>query len=94
MRVRTSLDAEEDIREVFDYIARDSIQNANAVADRIFEAIDDLSEFGRRGRRGAVEGTLERVVPRTGCVLIYHVYDDEVLILRVWRSARGAPRPA
>lgn len=53
MKVRTSLDAEEDIQKVFDYIARDSIQNANAVADRIFQAIDDLAEFEGRGRREA-----------------------------------------
>lgn len=91
MKVRTSLDAEDDIQEVFDYIARDSIPNANAVADRVFQAIDDLAKFEGRGRKGAVKGTLERVVPRTGCVLIYRVGPDEVLILRVWRSARGSP---
>ncbi len=93
MKVRTSRDAEEDVQEVFDYIARESIQNANAVADRIFDAIDDLAESGRRGRRGAIEGTLERVVAHTGCVLIYRVEGNDVVILRVWRSARGAPRP-
>ena len=94
MKVRTSLDAEEDIQEVFDYIARDSIRNANAVADRIFQAIDDLADFGGRGRKGTVRGTLERVVARTGCVLIYRIEENEVVILRVWRSARGVPRPA
>jgi len=92
MKVRTSPDAEEDIREVFDYIARDSPQNAHVVAGRIIEAIDDLAVFEGRGRKGEVDGTLERVVPRTGCVVIYRVTEDEVLILRVWRSARGAAR--
>ncbi len=92
MRVRTSPEAEEDIREVFDYIARDSLQSANLVAGRIIDAIDDLAFLEGRGRKGVVGGTLERVVPRTGCVLIYRIEPDEVLILRVWRSARGAPR--
>ena len=91
MRVRTSPDAEEDIQEVFDHIARDSLQAAHAVVDRLFEAIDDLAVLEGRGRRGTIKGTLERVVPRTGCVLIYRVTDNDVVILRVWRSARGAP---
>lgn len=92
MRVRTSLQASEDLRDIFDYISGDSTQNAHKVAERLIEAIDSLGQLESRGRKGQIEGTLERVVPLTGCILIHRVDADEVAILRVWRSARGLPR--
>ena len=91
MRVLTSLQASEDLQDIFDYISADSAQTAHKVAERVIEAIDSLGRLESRGRKGQVEGTLERVVPLTGCMLIYRVDADEVVILRVWRSARGHP---
>ena len=91
MRVRTSLQAGEDLQEIFDYISRDSPRNAHKVAERVIEAIDSLGRLENRGRVGRIGGTLERVVPLTGCILVYRADEDEVVIVRVWRSARGAP---
>ncbi|MES2860706.1 MAG: type II toxin-antitoxin system RelE/ParE family toxin [Pseudomonadota bacterium] len=92
MKVLTSRSARADLKSLFEYIARDSPKNAHAVLARVVDAVDQLAVTHGAMRKGSLPGTNERVVPRTGCVLIYRVVLDEVLVLRIWRSARGAPR--
>jgi len=92
MKIITSERARADLEEIFEYIAGDSLQNAVAVVERVMQAIDSLSLFPNRARRGRRPGTRELVVNQTGCLILYRVGRTDVLVLRVWRSARGAPR--
>lgn len=92
MKIITSERARADLEEIFEYISRDSLQNAVAVVNRIVLAIDSLSLSANRARRGHKPGTRELVVDRTGCMVVYRIGRNQVLILRVWRLARGTPR--
>ena len=62
---------------------------ARCLARELLFAGDALSFFPRRGRPGLIAGTRE-VYPVESYVLVHEVReDDSVVILRVWRLARG-----
>ena len=54
--------ARRDLRELIAFIAEDSVQSAEAVADRILKAAELLTEFPRSGRSGRVPGTRARPI--------------------------------
>jgi len=65
------------------------------VAERVFDQIANviglLKTFPRLGHPGIVDGTLERIVPRTPYVLVYRIDvgdHDELAILRVYHVAQ------
>jgi toxin ParE1/3/4 len=74
------------------FIAEDSVQSAEAVADRILKAAELLTEFPRSGRSGRVPGTRERVVGRTPYILVYQIVSGRVRILRVYHGSRQWPK--
>lgn len=92
MKLIWSHRARRDLRELIAYIAEDSIQSAEAVADRILKAAESLTEFPRSGRNGRVPGTRERVVDRTPYILAYRIVSGRIRILRVYHSARRWPK--
>lgn len=73
------------------YIADDSVQAAELVAERILGAAKYLARMPRSGRLGRVKGTRERVVRRTSYILAYKIVSGRVRILRVYHSARRWP---
>ena len=83
--------ARRDLRELIAFIAEDSVQSAEAVADRILNAAELLTEFPRSGRIGRVPGTRERVVGRTPYILVYQIVSGRVRILRVYHGSREWP---
>jgi toxin ParE1/3/4 len=84
--------ARRDLRELIAFIAEDSVQSAEAVADRILKAAELLTEFPRSGRSGRVPGTRERVVGRTPYILVYQIVSGRVRILRVYHGSRQWPK--
>jgi plasmid stabilization system protein ParE len=65
------------------------------VAERVFDqmanVIGRLKTFPRLGYLGIVDGTLERIVPRTPDVIVYRLDvgdTDELIILRVYHAAQ------
>jgi toxin ParE1/3/4 len=88
-KVIWSEDALIDAQKIFEYIARDSAQNAHLVANRIDHSITLLAEtpFGKPGR---MQGTYEAVVPKTPFIIAYQLGKDNSLgILRVIHGARN-----
>jgi toxin ParE1/3/4 len=83
--------ARRDLRELIAFIAEDSLQAAEMVAERILKAAESLPQFPRSGRIGRVKGTRERVIGRTPYLLVYRVVSGRVRILRVYHSARKWP---
>lgn len=65
---------------------------AERVLDQIANIIGRLRAFPRLGHLGIVDGTLERIVPRTPNVIVYRIYlgdRDELVILRVYHAAQN-----
>ena len=82
--------ARADRREIFEFIAADSLRAARNM-DLVFaEKAASLREFPELGRPGRVPGTRELLAHRH-YFLIYRVSDDTVQILRLLHTARQWP---
>jgi toxin ParE1/3/4 len=92
MRLVWSQRARRDLRELVVYLAEDSVQGAELVAERILKAAKLLSRFPRSGRIGRVPGTRERVVGRTPYILAYRIVSGRICIIRVYHGARKWPK--
>jgi addiction module RelE/StbE family toxin len=82
--------ARADRREIFDFIAVDSVRAARKM-DLIFaEKAEILIKFPELGRSGRVSGTRELLAHRH-YFLIYRIHEDEVQILRLLHTSRQWP---
>jgi toxin ParE1/3/4 len=92
MKIVWSRQAVDDLAEVYDYIARDDPEAANAVVARIISLIKTrLPATPHMGRPGRVAGTRELVVPGTPFVLPYRVRGRHIEIIRVYHGTRRWP---
>jgi toxin ParE1/3/4 len=74
------------------YIARDSDQNANVVAQRIVGAVSLLSTQPEIGRPGRVLGTRELVIPHTPYVAPYRVRKGRVEVIAIFHGHQVWPK--
>jgi toxin ParE1/3/4 len=72
-----------DLIEIETFIEKESPEAAHAVAQRIWDASQNLSNQPLKGREGYVEGTREWVVNKTPCILVYRVQAEQIEILYV-----------
>ena len=91
MKIRYTRLALSDLEQTRAYIARDRPKAAEAVVERIRQAINGLSQFPQQGRVGRVKGTRELVVPGTPFVVPYRIADERIDILAVMHGARAWP---
>ena len=94
MKVRVTDDAASDLRTIKSFLSDQSGVVAERVLDQIANVIGRLSTFPRLGHLGFVDGTLERIVPRTPYVIVYRIDlgdRDELIILRVYHGAQDRP---
>jgi toxin ParE1/3/4 len=88
--IEWSADALEDFDAAIGYIAIDSQAAATAVADRIFAAIELLSELPT-GHQGRVKGTYEKFVQKTSYIVAYAMTERTITVLRVIHAKRNWP---
>jgi plasmid stabilization system protein ParE len=73
------------------HIARESEQNAAAVARRILSAIEVLKTQPGMGRPGRVAGTRELVISGTGLIVPYRVREGRLEIIAVFHGRQRWP---
>lgn len=73
------------------YIAKDSEQNADLVAERILNVVDLLQSHPEIGRPGRLPGTRELVIPKTPFIVPYRIRKDRLEIIAVFRGRRNWP---
>jgi plasmid stabilization system protein ParE len=91
MKVRVTHDAASDLRTIKTFLADQNVVVAERVLDQIANVIGRLKSFPRLGHLGIVDGTLQRIVPRTPYVIVYRLDlgdEDELVILRVYHAAQ------
>lgn len=82
--------AEDDLIDIWLYIALDSPRAADALLDRIAERVAILADFPEAGsiRPDIAEGL--RMLPVGNHVVLYRVTDSRIEIIRVVHGARDA----
>jgi toxin ParE1/3/4 len=91
-QVRWSLTAENDLQEIEDFIARDSVLHAITFVDRIVESAETLLKTPQVGRiiPEFNRSDLRELIFR-GYRIVYLLQNNEILILRVVHGARDLP---
>ena len=91
MIVRYTRQALADLDEAREHIALDRPASAQAISQRIREAISGLAQFPERGRGGRVSGTRELVIPGTPFLVAYRISSGHVDVLAILHGARQWP---
>ncbi len=86
-----ALPAENDLKEIADYIAEDRPAAAYRTLVRIKAAADSLTHNPEIGREGRVKGTRELILHDLPYILPYRVTDNSIQILAVMHAARKWP---
>jgi toxin ParE1/3/4 len=85
---RISLRAREDLIEIWDYIADDSIANADAFIDKLYEAIEALGRHPGSGRHRDELAPGIQSFPFGRHIIFYRVVTNAIEIVRVLHGAR------
>lgn len=91
MKVRWAWRADADLDDVVLYVARDDIDAAIRLEDRILAATRDLEIFPNLGRVGRRPDTRELVIVGTPYFAVYAIDRDTVVILHIVHGARDWP---
>ena len=92
MRIRWTEPAAQDFTRICDYIERNSdAAVAHRVAVGIYEGIDPLKRFPRKGRPGRRTNTREFVFPHSPYLAVYRIREGVVEILRILHGAQKWP---
>ncbi len=91
MKVRWTLPAANQLREIFEYIAAGNLGAAGRMVRRIHNSIEQTAKMPNAGRIGRVAGTREVVVPGTNYLVAYRVVEDAIQILAIMHGAREWP---
>jgi toxin ParE1/3/4 len=94
VRIEWAASAFSDRDAIFDYIKADNPASAARVDEVIRAQAQPLMEFPEMGRKGRVGGTRELIVAGLPYILVYHIVDDSVRVLRVLHSAQQLPDTA
>ena len=91
MKVRWTIPAANQLREIFDYIAAGNPPAADRIVRHIRSSIVRTARMPNAGRIGRVEGTREIVVPGTSYLVAYRVLADAIHVLAVLHGAQEWP---
>ena len=95
MKVRVTNDAASDLRTIRTSLSEQSAVVAERALEQVANIIGRLTTFPRLGHAGIVDGTLERIVPRTPYVIVYRIDlgdRDDLIVLRVYHAAQDRER--
>jgi toxin ParE1/3/4 len=93
LEIRLTKRAEEDLNEIFAYIAQDNLQAAERFAQRLLKRTEFLRAFPKAGKTFRKRPKIRRLVE--GQILILYAVDAQarlVEIRRFWHAARGTPK--
>ena len=80
-----------DLEEAYEFILFDNPPAAENEVNKVLAAVELLSMNPALGKAGRVAKTRELVVAGTPYIVIYHVKDNRLEILRIFHGARQRP---
>jgi len=90
MNVAWSLQAEQDLTAIVEFIAKDDIQAALEIDVLLQEAAERLIPFPGKGKPGRVPGTRE-LIAHAHYILVYTLTGDAIHIVTVLHTSRQWP---
>jgi toxin ParE1/3/4 len=93
LEIRLTKRAEEDLNEIFSYVAQDNPEAAERFARRLLKRTEILRTFPNAGKTFRKRARIHRLVE--GPILILYTVNlqtRQVEIRRFWHGARGTPK--
>ena len=90
-RVLRTSKAEEDLLEIWSYVADDSLDAADRLLDDIDQACTLLAEMPQAGRTREELGPNLRSLAMGNYVIFYRPSDNSIVVIRVLHGARDLP---
>ena len=91
MEIELTAQAEADLVEIGDFIAKDNPSAAERYVRRLRDRIAALREFPEAGHRIKKRSNVRALVERP-IIIVYTVKRDRIQVLRFWHGARGRPK--
>jgi len=88
MEIRWTTEASSNLEQISLRIAEDKPEAALNAVGAIFERIEQLINFPRRGRIGREGGTRELVLSPLPYIAVYRVKESTIEILHIWHGAQ------
>ncbi len=88
MEIRWTPEATSNLEHISLHIAEDNPEAALKTARSIFERIEQLVAFPRRGRVGREDDTRELVLSPLPYIVVYRVKETAIEILQIWHGAQ------
>jgi toxin ParE1/3/4 len=88
MDIRWTTEASSNLEQISLRIAEDKPEAALKTVAAIFERIEQLVSFPRRGRIGREKGTRELVLSPLPYIAVYRVRESTIEILHIWHGAQ------
>ena len=89
VEIEWSPTAENDLNEIIDYIAQDSLEYALSFYERISEKVESLTQFTKMGRKvPELDDPNIRELILRNYRLIYRILGDKVQIIRLFHGSR------
>jgi addiction module RelE/StbE family toxin len=91
VKVRWTLPAANQLRNIFDYIATDNPVAAEHTVHRIRQSVLRAARMPYAGRIGRVEGTREIYVAGTSYLVAYRIVESTIHVLAILHGAQEWP---
>jgi toxin ParE1/3/4 len=91
LEIELTAQAEADLVEIGDFIAKDNPSAAERYVRRLRDRIAALREFPEAGHRIKKRSNVRALVERP-IIIVYTVKGDRIQVLRFWHGARGRPK--
>jgi toxin ParE1/3/4 len=91
MRLHWTKPAAQDLYSIVRRIQHDNPDAAAKVAKTLYDGCGSLGKLPRRGRKGRIEGTRELVFAGLPYIVVYHIQDQNLEILRIYHGAQDWP---
>ncbi len=88
MDVKFTLQAVEDVENIYEFISKDDKCVAKSVLSYIEKMVDYIKEFPEFGKKGDVRKTREVVVPKLPFLIVYEIVDEVIYILTIFHTAQ------
>jgi toxin ParE1/3/4 len=91
LEIELTAQAEADLVEIGDFIAKDNPSAAERYVRRLRDRIATLREFPQAGHR-IKKGSNVRALVERPIIIVYTVKGDRIQVLRFWHGTRGRPK--
>ena len=90
-RIASTVEAKEDLIDIWSYIARRSVVNADRFVNKIEEKVELIASMPGIGQRRDEFGPNLRSFPVGAYLVFYQPVRDGILVVRVLHGARNLP---